>query len=74
MEAPLNTFEKMPFKNLLDSYNQTANKITPSLHLSQAFLMTSNMRYGAGQIMANDGYFFQSDYVGDCSRLSESLL
>ena len=47
--TPLNTFEKMPFESLLSQYN-SSNQVAPSLALGQAFLMTSNMRYGAGQV------------------------
>lgn len=72
----MNTFEKMPFEQLIHQYDQTS-QVAPSLELGQAFLMTSNMRYGAGQVTQHTpggvGYFFQSDYVGDAMRLSDSL-
>ena len=70
----MNTFEKMPFSTLLTQYNST-QKIAPNLELSQAYLMTSNMRHTASLLTQHTpvGYFFQSDYVGDALRLSDSL-
>ena len=44
--APQGTFEMMPFANLMAQYDY-ANRLPPSVEMSQAFLMTNNMKQAA---------------------------
>lgn len=46
--------------------------LPPTLELTQAFLMTSNMKHAATQVSqsAGNGYFFSNDYVADSLKLS----
>ena len=66
----------MPFANLMAQYDY-ANRLPPSVEMSQAFLMTNNMKQAAAQISQNApggvGYFFQNDYVSDMAKLSDSM-
>ena len=51
-----------------------SHALPPAIELSQAFLMTHNMQHAANQLSATNGYFFQSDYVADAAKLSDSMV
>ena len=47
--APVGTFDKAPFDALLNQYDH-GSSVPPTLELSQAFLMTVNMKQAANQL------------------------
>lgn len=48
--APLQSFEKANFEELLSHYEGVNAKVKPTLELAQALLMTSNLKEAAGNI------------------------
>jgi len=68
--ASYGTFDRLSFNNLLQQYDRQ-HCLPPTLELTQAFLMTSNMKNASAQIQ-NGGYFFCNDYVSDALKLSLS--
>jgi hypothetical protein len=69
-QPPMGSFERLPFPQMLSHYNHQAT-LPPSIELAQSFLMTANMKQAAAQV--STPYFFQSDYVSDTMRLTDSI-
>jgi len=74
--APQGTFERIPFEQLMTQYEHSS-RLPPTMELSQAFLMTNNMKQTASQVTSHSiggtGYFFQNDYLADTLRLSDAM-
>lgn len=51
--------------------------LPPTLELTQAFLMTQNMKETAARVngltAGGSSYFFKNDFVGDSLRLSDAM-
>jgi hypothetical protein len=73
---PSATFERTSFDQLLCQYDMK-HDLPPTLELTQAFLLTQNMKETAtrvnGLTAGGSGYYLKNEYVGDSSRLSEAM-
>lgn len=73
---PSGTFEKTSFDQLMCHYDHK-HDLPPTLELTQAFLMTQNMKETASRVngltAGGSGYFLKNDYIGDTMRASDAM-
>jgi len=74
--APQGTFEKTSFDQVMCQYD-LKHDLPPTLELTQAFMMTQNMKETAARVngltAGGSNYFFKNDYVGDSLRLQDAM-
>ena len=68
--------DKTSFSQLLRQYDFKHN-LPPTLELSQAFLLTNNMKEVAARVngltAGGSSYYLKSDFVSDSSKLSDAM-
>ena len=73
---PSATFERTSFDQLLCQYD-LKHDLPPTIELTQAFLLTQNMKETASRVngltAGGSAYFLKNEYVGDTLRLSDAM-
>jgi len=67
-DLPLGTFERTGFGQMLSHYN-LRHSLPPTAELTQAYLMTQNLREAAVRLPGH----MRNEIVGDAQRLGEAM-